>query len=149
MKPNYSLTSQSDQKHAPLFYCGFLFSGFSCGGFWGSVGVFYDCCDWGFETWWNYNNALCVSKTALMSFVEAHPPYSGVHYQAQFDVLRLRIYLVGEVIFCGEECRKWQIWLAASFSKKKKKEKIGCVQLCISHQTESGSFRSVSQGIKS
>ncbi len=129
---------------------GFLFSGFSWGEFWESVGVFfYDGCDWGFESWWNYNNALCVFKTALMSFVRLI--LHTAEYITSFSLMSLGFAL-------------WEKWFSAvrnvyatdvigrskaSFSKNKKKKKICCVQLLISHQTESASIRSVSQGIRS
>lgn len=88
-----------------------------------------DCYDWGFESWWNYNNAPCVFKKHTHVLCKAHPPNRGVHYQLQFDVLR--ICLVGEVILLRRRMQHVADvigWSKASFSKNVENIQICCVQ---------------------
>lgn len=113
-----------------------------------------DCYDWGFVSWWNYNNAPCFFFFKKHVLCKAHPPNRGVHYQLRFDVLR--ICLVGEVILLQRRMQHVADvigWSKASFSKNVENIQYMCAGVFSSsfflHHTESAPFRSASQGIRS
>lgn len=69
-----------------------------------------DCYDWGFVSWWNYNNAPCFFLKKSTSFVRLI--LQTEEYITSFGLMSWGFALWEKWFCCNEECSMWQMWLA-------------------------------------
>lgn len=131
MKPNYSKAVVLKSRLL-CSVAGFLLTVFFL------RGIFWERrSDWGFESWWNYKNTLCVLKPALAFFarliLHTAEYITSSNLMSQGFALWMKSFSVVRNVMAAIG---WSKVLFFFYPQEDKDKKICFVQLLIPHQTD-------------